>query len=288
MSLAAVKEKPAPSWADFGSTFHMALHRSDTKFSVLLWNLVQLDTISVPWEDFCRAAVGRWWAGDVAKKVARWWAVGPTAGSPGITLAMAFNFCDDDTWLEVETTLRSYLGSAVPMQPATTAEKINAAVTRAKFLKSRIIALTAEAEALSAEHQRLVRREILALMDEAGTGGVWSTPDVATVEVKTEVGGTMSKAEDPEAAVAYLREHDFGNALKTTLTVEFTEEERAVADALAKAIQSGTGKEAEIARAVNPQTLAAWARARIRAGTPTNLKILGLSTWREAVLKAPK
>jgi hypothetical protein len=164
----------------------------------------------------------------------------------------------------------------------TIGDRVNIAVRRAAEIKRRREAMAAEDKALATELDGLVRRAIPELLAEVGTT-VWKVED-AEVEIKGRVGGTFAKAPNEVEGVKYLRDNDFPGPIKTVLMVEFSEEERTICDAVARSIVGATGKNAEYARNINPQTLAKWGRDRLSEGLPLDFAKVGLTFWREAVL----
>ena len=162
-------------------------------------------------------------------------------------------------------------------------ERINEAVRRAAMIKRRREAIAEEDAKLATELAGLVRHAIPELLAEAGTS-VWATDDIR-VEIKANVGGTFRNAPDEVEGVEYLRANDFPGPIKTVLTIEFSEEERAICAAVAKSIVGATGKNAEYARSINPSTLVAWGKRRLSGGEALDYAKVGLTFWREAALK---
>jgi len=172
------------------------------------------------------------------------------------------------------------MNDAAPLSPI--GVKVDAAIRRAAAIQRRLDELEEEVETLTHEHQTLVRHDLPDLLAEAGTS-VWET-DAASAKLVGKVQGTFKNSTDPEKGVAYLRDADSGLPIKTVLTVEFSEAERAICVALAEQIKKSLDKDASSDRVIHPQTLAAWARERLRSGEPVDFKLLGLVTWREVAL----
>lgn len=160
--------------------------------------------------------------------------------------------------------------------------RVNEAVRRAAEIKLRRETIEAEFKTLGHELEGLVRYTIPELLAQIGTS-VWDTEE-ASVKMGVKVLGTLNNAPDEAAAVEYLREHEFPGTVKTVLSIEFSEEERAMCAALAQSIVKATGKDASYARAVNAATLQSWGRTRLSDGEPTDFSKVGLRSWREAAL----
>ena len=138
---------------------------------------------------------------------------------------------------------------------------------------------------LKARRNRIVRQGLPDLMSAFGSAS-WADEDGGLVlKVAPKAGGSLSQSEDPEAAIRYLAANGFAGAVLTTLTIEFGEDERAKADAIAEMLARTLARPVKVTRGVHHSTLAAWALKRLKDGVPTDLKLIGISAWREATVK---
>lgn len=108
------------------------------------------------------------------------------------------------------------------------------------------------------------------------------------VKVGEFVSGSLPK--DPEkriAAIHWLEAHEGGDLIKTNLSVVFNRSQHNEALALAADIE-GQGFAPSVDSSVHPQTLAAWARERMKNGEVVEPETLGLFTGRVAKFRAVK
>lgn len=169
--------------------------------------------------------------------------------------------------------------------PAKPGEKADAAIAKAIRMRRLIERTEERLQRLKADLTALQRREIPDILAEIGTT-IWPAPDGGKVQIETRIAGSLSQSPDLEEAVKYLEAEGFKGAMETTLSVKFSDDERELAADLAKAINATTDHTVILNRAIHPQTLAAWARARLKAGKTVKHALVGLSLWREA--KLPK
>lgn len=109
-----------------------------------------------------------------------------------------------------------------------------------------------------------------------------------TVELDDFVSGSLPKEEDRrKAAIAWLVDHEGGELIKTSVSVDFSRSQHNEAlDLAAKLEKEGHPVVAE--SGVHPQTLMAWAKARIRDGEPLDADVLGLYTGKVVKFKKAK
>jgi hypothetical protein len=109
----------------------------------------------------------------------------------------------------------------------------------------------------------------------------WKDEDGNEIRLTLEdkVVGSLNYAEDEDAAVAYLEAEGFSGVTKTVLSTEFSEEEREKAYQTLEIVQRDIGRQFHIKRTVNPQTLMAFGRARIKENPQFDFKRVGLQYW---------
>lgn len=105
------------------------------------------------------------------------------------------------------------------------------------------------------------------------------------IKVGEFVSGSLPK--DPagrQKAIDWLTEHDAGELLKTSLSMDFSRNQHNEALALAADLER-TGLAPKVDSTVHPQTLLAFARERLKNGEPLDTEALGLYTGRVAKFK---
>lgn len=102
------------------------------------------------------------------------------------------------------------------------------------------------------------------------------------IKVGEFVSGSLPKEEDRKAsAIRWLEANDGGELLKTSLSVTFSRSQHNEALNLAGQIEEA-GFAPQVESTVHPQTLAAFARERLKNGEPIDTEVLGLYTGRVA------
>jgi hypothetical protein len=139
-----------------------------------------------------------------------------------------------------------------------------------------------------AELVQLTHKSIPDAMAAAGTSN-FTTDKGVKVSIKEILNGTLPK--DPAmrtAALKWLEEHEGRSIIKGTITAEFergednSEKRNRAAEALSALSVNFVEQEG-----VHPQTLAAYARERIKNGEEVPLDLLGLYSGRMAKIVIP-
>jgi hypothetical protein len=105
------------------------------------------------------------------------------------------------------------------------------------------------------------------------------------IKVGEFVSGSLPKDEQAkQRAIDWLIEHDAGELIKTKLSVDFSRSQHNEALSLAHEIEQ-QGFAPNVDSTVHPQTLAAFARERLKNGEPLDTEVLGLYTGRVAKFK---
>lgn len=124
------------------------------------------------------------------------------------------------------------------------------------------------------------------LMNEVGVSSM--VIEGQKVELSEFVSGSLPK--DPERrkrAIAWLEEHGADGLLKTEVSIEFGRKQHNEALSLsAELIEKGFPS--LVSSNIAPQTLAKFARDRIKDGEPIDFEILGLYTGKIAKVTAAK
>lgn len=122
---------------------------------------------------------------------------------------------------------------------------------------------------------------------KAGVGGMTLT-DGTQVEVADFVAGSLPKdAARRDRAIAELAETGGEALIKTRVVVEFPRSGHNEALSLRAELEA-QGYLATAASDVHPQTLAAFAREKLKNGEPINAEALGLFVGRTTKIKAPR
>jgi hypothetical protein len=105
------------------------------------------------------------------------------------------------------------------------------------------------------------------------------------IKVGEFVSGSLPKEPElKEKAIHWLEDNGGGELLKTQLSVVFTKSQHNAALSLADDIKQA-GFEPNVESTVHPQTLAAFARERLKNGEALDTEVLGLYTGRVAKFK---
>jgi hypothetical protein len=154
---------------------------------------------------------------------------------------------------------------------------------KAHQLMSVIDTHEAALKANKAELAELTHKLLPDAMAAAGTASFITTSGVK-VAIKEVVAGTLPKDEYKRAeALRWLESHDGKAIIKGTITAEFErgegnlQKKNQAAEAL-----NNMGVAFVEAESVHPQTLAAFAREKLKAGEEVPLDLLGLYAGRQA------
>jgi hypothetical protein len=136
---------------------------------------------------------------------------------------------------------------------------------KALEIMTEISDLEAQADAKKKNYERIMRYAIPEALAVAGISefGFATGTGNARVKMATKVLGSLSKSPNEDEAVAYLEEQGFSGAIKSVLQVDFTEDERDQADAMAQQIHELNDRYPTVARVIHPQTLMAFVRAKL-------------------------
>ena len=161
-------------------------------------------------------------------------------------------------------------------------------VNRAFELVRNIDEYEAALKALKADLQVLTHNSIPEAMTLAGTSSFKTTKGVK-VDIKDYVSGTLPKDDYARArALSWLEENGAAAIIKGTITAEFPKgEDNAALRSQAAEALSNLHVDFYEQEGVHPQTLAAFARERVKHGEPVPFEMLGLSTGRMAKITKP-
>lgn len=101
--------------SEFGSAFHTALRKaSDTDWSVLLWNLLNVRAFDGAWMAFTRFGAVQWDEGHSVESIMTYWGTNGGAGdvpetAEERTLRWMLRLCDSETVEDVQQALSGWL-----------------------------------------------------------------------------------------------------------------------------------------------------------------------------------
>lgn len=184
-----------------------------------------------------------------------------------------------------EYTLRQMEQDAALAQEEADGKDLTQLGQEALDLEALIASHELEAERLKKELQRLMRYSIPAALSVAGIPGYdFETPDGRTARIAkdTKVVGTLSNAQDKEAAIEYLEENGLRGAIKTRIDIEFDKDEDEQADRVYGLLRQNTNKPVDRDRTIHPQTLMAFVRNKLKEDPDFDFEKVGCVAITEA------
>lgn len=151
----------------------------------------------------------------------------------------------------------------------------------ALFLQDEIEALELQTKNLKEQFRVLTESSIPDLMSAIGIKK-FETDLGAEVKIKDFINGSLPKEPQKRAeALDYLNANNAGDLVKNTFGVKLNKEQQTEAvdlEAYLRALKVDFERKED----VHPQTLAAWARDRMREGVATELETIGLYAGKHA------
>lgn len=169
-------------------------------------------------------------------------------------------------------------------QPATL-ERLSQLAERSKELEELISAANVALAELQGENNRILMSEIPGVMLTLGMES-YTLTDGSKIAVKEDVKASITVEHKP-AAHAWLKENDFGGILKTKVLLEFGKGEEANVERVSKALQE-IGFPPSIDEGVHAQTLKAFVKEQLEAGTNIPMDLFGVYEFRQAKITLPK
>lgn len=162
------------------------------------------------------------------------------------------------------------------------------AVGLALEIEEKIYDLTARLKVHKKSLDQMMTITLPQLMQEAGVPE-FGTEGGARIKLGPSGYGSLGYAPDEEAAVAYLDSKGFTNALKSTVTVDFTESEREDADKLLETLREHFEKFGSLKRNIHAGTLKAFCLEQMAEDPTFDPSILGITIISQAKFtKRPK
>lgn len=124
----------------------------------------------------------------------------------------------------------------------------------------------AEVERLNKQLERLMRYSIPAALRAAGTSGYdfHHAGGVARITTDIKVVGSLSNAEDKQAAIEYLEENGLLGVFKTKIDVEFGKDDEEQARRIYELLRNNTNNPVELDKTIHPMTLIAFVRHKLK------------------------
>jgi len=130
--------------------------------------------------------------------------------------------------------------------------------------------------------RNLVELELPTRMQTCGLRSMVTATGRA-VKLRTDVVGSLSAERAPEA-LQWLRDHEFGDLIKTDIIASFGRgEEKTAQDVLA--LLNDIAVHPTVKEGVHPSTLKAFVREQLAAGTNVPLDMFGVHQLTKAVIK---
>jgi len=137
-------------------------------------------------------------------------------------------------------------------------------------------------KSLKKDLQRLSTQTIPDAVSDANLLGDFTTADGTHVTIKPFVSASITKAKAEEAHT-WLRDNNFGDIIKNTITTNAGQDHELVKQALSTL--DDLGLSASVKEAVHPGTLKGFIREQVEAGTPVPLELFGAFFGQKTTVK---
>jgi hypothetical protein len=169
--------------------------------------------------------------------------------------------------------------------PPATLERLTELAARAKALETEINTATVELQKKQDDLDKILRGYIPDIFKELALEE-YKLATGEKITVKDDVKCNISEERKP-AAFGWLREHNYDGIIKTAVNATFGKgEAQRAADACAVLIEAGY--DASVTDSVHPQTLKAFVKEQLEAGTAIPIDTFGIFEFRIAKITAPK
>lgn len=135
------------------------------------------------------------------------------------------------------------------------------AIERALDLEAMISEQSEKLKQLNQQLEQIMVTTLPNLMTAAGVSE-FGLPSGARVALGPLAYGSLSNAPDIDAAVAFMEANGLDGGVLTTVSVNFTEEEKEQADTFARTVLDITHKDAILKRDINSSRLRSWCRGK--------------------------
>jgi len=164
-------------------------------------------------------------------------------------------------------------------------ERVMPLAQRALEIKARVEHLETALKEAKAELRRLLDVELPAAMNELGVEQI-KLQDGSVLELRQVIDARIPRAKAAEA-LAWLREHGYGDLIKHEVVARFAAGEEKGASVVQQAAEQA-GADVTVKETVHPQTLKAWARERLAEGEEIPDDLFGLYVGETVKIKEGK
>jgi hypothetical protein len=154
---------------------------------------------------------------------------------------------------------------------------------RAKLLEKEIEEIESVVKERKEQLSKLLEDTIPAALSELGMKS-FKMEDGSSIEVKPFYSATIKDA-NRAAAYEWLREHNFDDIIKNTVSVRFGRGEDELCDGLLNLLRE-KNYPVEQAQKIEPQTLKAFVREQIERGSELPMEMFGVFVGSKATIKS--
>ena len=154
---------------------------------------------------------------------------------------------------------------------------------RAKLLEKEIEEIESVVKERKEQLSKLLEDTIPAALSELGMKS-FKMEDGSSIEVKPFYSATIKDA-NRAAAYEWLREHNFDDIIKNTVSVRFGRGEDELCDGLLNLLRENNYP-VEQAQKIEPQTLKAFVREQIERGSELPMEMFGVYVGSKATIKS--
>jgi CRISPR/Cas system-associated protein Csm6 len=154
---------------------------------------------------------------------------------------------------------------------------------RAKLLEKEIEEIESVVKERKEQLSKLLEDTIPAALSELGMKS-FKMADGSSIEVKPFYSATIKDA-NRAAAYEWLREHNFDDIIKNTVSVRFGRGEDELCDGLLNLLRE-KNYPVEQAQKIEPQTLKAFVREQIERGSELPMEMFGVFVGSKATIKS--
>lgn len=142
----------------------------------------------------------------------------------------------------------------------------------------------AQVKVLKKELEKIMRYAIPQSLAEIGIDefGVAHDGGEARIKMEIKVVGSLRNAPDEDEAVTYLEAQGLAGVVRSVIALDFTEDERDMADQLLPKLEELTGKHPHLSRSINAQTLMAFVRQKLKEDPTFDYEKVGITAYPQA------
>lgn len=155
---------------------------------------------------------------------------------------------------------------------------------RALALEKQIKGYENDAKRLKKELERMMRYSIPDAFRVAGVSefGFVHEGGKARMSTGTKVVGSLTRADDKDAAIEYLEANGLKGAIKTKLAMQFDKDEEEEVEKTVKLLTQTSNRHVDVERGIHPQTLVAFVREKLKEDPTFDYEKVGCTAITEA------